>query len=145
MGYYTKYSLKWWLMNGSKIVASCEHEKPNGASFCPTCGKPVSVNIYDLVSQSIEKNSETFYAFDCNGGSRGPHTWYDHEDDMKRFSKFFPDVLFELSGEGENSGDMLSGEGENSGDIWRKYFLDGKMQIVNAKITFDDFDEEKLK
>ena len=37
--------------------------------------------------------------------------WYEHEEEMRQFSKRFPDVVFKLSG-----------EGEESGDIWVKYF-----------------------
>ena len=59
--------------------------------------------------------------------------WYQHEDDMKRFSKLYPHILFELSG-----------EGEESGDIWKKYFLNGKMQTCNVKMEFEPFDESKL-
>lgn len=61
-------------------------------------------------------------------------TWYDHEKDMKEVSKKFPHLLFKLKG-----------EGDNAGDIWCKYFLAGKMQVCKAKITFEDFDKNKLK
>lgn len=59
--------------------------------------------------------------------------WYSHEDDMRAISKEYPGVVF-----------ILSGEGEESGDIWRKYFCEGKMQTAPAKVTFEDFDPEKL-
>lgn len=59
--------------------------------------------------------------------------WYNHEDDMRKFSTHFPSVLFTLIGEGEEPGDM-----------WYKYFRNGKMQVCEAKITFDEFDERKL-
>lgn len=60
--------------------------------------------------------------------------WYNHENDMREISKQFPDVIFQLNG-----------EGEESGDIWVKYFVNGKMQTASAKITFDGFDQKKLK
>lgn len=60
--------------------------------------------------------------------------WYDHDKDMVAVSRDFPDTLFELSG-----------EGEESGDIWKKYFLNGKVQVAKAKIIFEEFDVKKLK
>lgn len=60
--------------------------------------------------------------------------WNNHEEHMLEVSKLYPEHLF-----------MLEGEGEESGDIWRKYFFNGKYQICNAIITFEPFDETKLK
>lgn len=59
--------------------------------------------------------------------------WYTHEENMKEFSLKHPNFVFKLTG-----------EGENSGDIWTKYFKNGKMQICEAKILFDDYEESKL-
>ena len=60
--------------------------------------------------------------------------WYEYEGDMKWLSKEFPTVLF-----------TLKGTGEESGDLWVRYFKGGKVQTCQAKITFDEFDEKKLK
>lgn len=60
--------------------------------------------------------------------------WYEHEADMLAISKRFPKDLFHLYGDGEESGDM-----------WHKYFKNGKMQICKAQITFEPFNEAKLK
>lgn len=60
--------------------------------------------------------------------------WYEHEEEMLSFSKLHPKVIF-----------CLSGEGEESDDQWHKYFKDGKMQTCRAKITFDPYDESKLR
>lgn len=61
-------------------------------------------------------------------------TWYDHSSDCKEVSLMFPEVVIELSG-----------EGEEAGDIWKKYFQDGKMQVCEAVITFAPFDPKLLK
>ena len=59
--------------------------------------------------------------------------WYNHEKDMRAYSKKHPKVLFELSG-----------EGEEAGDLWKEYYLNGKMQRAKAVLTYDTFDIKKL-
>lgn len=63
------------------------------------------------------------------------HKWYDYKDDMKIISLKYPYVLFELSG-----------EGEESGDVWKCYFKNGKYQHCKGEITieYDPYDETKL-
>lgn len=59
--------------------------------------------------------------------------WYEMEFDMKDYSKQHPNTVFEISG-----------GGEESGDLWKAYFKNGKMQMCKAKITYDEYDETKL-
>ncbi len=54
--------------------------------------------------------------------------WYEHEKDMLFASTVFPDWIFELSG-----------EGEESGDIWVKWFWNGKMQGGKAEVVLPQF------
>lgn len=60
--------------------------------------------------------------------------WYDYSNDLKEFSKLYPELIF-----------VLDGEGEESGDIWRSFYKDGKEQMSKPTIIFDEFDETKLK
>lgn len=60
--------------------------------------------------------------------------WYDYKGHMKIISTMFPDVVF-----------TLHGDGEENGDIWQQYFKNGKSQYAKAEITFEKFDEFKLK
>lgn len=60
--------------------------------------------------------------------------WYTHEEDMLKISKLYSEHLF-----------MLTGEGEDHSDIWRQYFFNGKSQLCRSIITFEDFDESKLR
>jgi len=85
----------------------------------------------DLTSEEhivqIEKRSGYDYLFDEQV------KWYDHKEEMKEYSSKYPKVLF-----------ILSGEGEEAGDLWREYYLNGKVQACEAKITYPAFDESKL-
>lgn len=62
-----------------------------------------------------------------------PIKWYEHEENMLKLSRRYPDIVFKLKG-----------IGEEFPDIWIKYFKNGKMQKCIAKIMFDDYDESKL-
>lgn len=60
--------------------------------------------------------------------------WYSYQEDMKTVSKLYPEVVFEITG-----------NGEDDDDFWKAYFKDGKMQMCPGKIFYDPFDETKLK
>jgi nicotinic acid mononucleotide adenylyltransferase len=60
--------------------------------------------------------------------------WYEHDQHMRHVSLANKGTIF-----------ILEGEGEDPGDLWKKYYLDGKCQVAKASITFDEFDESKLK
>lgn len=92
------------------------------------------INIHTKVQDYINENEDLEYALgDDFGESSDSCKWYEHENDMRKISKAFPDILF-----------LLEGEGEDSGDMWKEYYLDGKMQRCQAKLTFEEFDKEKL-
>ena len=63
-----------------------------------------------------------------------PCKWYNFAGEMKKLSKKHPKVLFEITG-----------EGEEALDLWRAYFKGGKMQICEAIVTYDSFDEAQMK
>lgn len=60
--------------------------------------------------------------------------WYSFEGDMQEYSKKYPDLIFKVEG-----------LGEEPLDYWIAYFKNGKMQMCPAQITFDEYDESKLK
>lgn len=60
--------------------------------------------------------------------------WYNWMNDMTELSKKYPNHLFQLDG-----------QGEESGDIWRAFFKGGKSQVSKARIVFDKFNEAALK
>lgn len=85
----------------------------------------------DKLVEDLE--SVTGYSWDSSLEHYGIK-WYDALDHMKTISTMYPDVLF-----------TLDGEGEESGDIWTAYFKNGKMQYEKAVIQTMPFDESKLK
>jgi hypothetical protein len=87
-----------------------------------------------ILEQVEGKFEDLEWAVDMSGDTNDSVKWYDHEEDMKELSKIYPEVVFKLKG-----------EGEEGGDIWVKYFKNGQMQDCPAKISFDEFDENKLK
>lgn len=74
------------------------------------------------------------YALDEFGDTAENCKWYEYKEDLTKFSKKYPDVLFELEGKGEENDDM-----------WILYVKDGKFQKEMAKIVFEAFDSKKLK
>jgi NAD+--asparagine ADP-ribosyltransferase len=135
MGYYTRYNLS---IDYSQLSKESEEKKEFEIKEIQQS------NITDELKTKLISNIEESYELKkitkndvINLLSFSPFKeqcrWYDHEFDMRRVSKHYKDVLF-----------TLKGEGEESEDLWVKYFLNGKMQTVVARITFDDFDPSKL-
>jgi hypothetical protein len=81
---------------------------------------------------SVLKNECEYanFALYDNGVCRESAKWYEHEADMAKFSKQYPDTLF-----------MLSGEGDDSDDLWRMYCKNGKTQKCRAVISYEPMDE----
>ncbi len=95
-----------------------------------------TLSLSDREEEIFKRIDEEYYTHFLEGsGQSWEIKWYEHEGDFKKVSKEFPHILF-----------TLDGEGEESGDVWRKYFMGGKMQDANTKltITHDDFDKDKL-
>ena len=88
----------------------------------------------DVIEQLREQCDEAQYALETDGSSCESAKWYDCNDDLRSFSTQYPSYLF-----------LLYEEGEESGDICKKFFRNGKMQECKAIITFEDFNETKLK
>jgi len=109
MGYYTRYSLK--VLKSPTQHADNEEE----------------------VIADLRKDEYVEACINEAGDCQDERKWYDHDDTMKVFSKNYPNLIFELEGEGEESGDM-----------WKKYYKDGKSQTCQAVITFEEFNPLKL-
>ena len=116
MGYYTEYALE--ITDGSKAIT-----EP-----CESCKGTGTVKV-DLITKLCDQYDDLDYVI--RGGEASK--WYDHEVDMKKISEQYPNLVF-----------RLSGEGEEAGDVWVKYFKGGKMQVERAEIKLPGFDPSKL-
>lgn len=82
----------------------------------------------DEIIEDFRKTSEDAkYGLDESGDSNDGIKWYEHDNDMTKLSKKYPNHIFKLEGDGEENGDQ-----------WKKYYKNGECQVCNAKITFDD-------
>ena len=61
-------------------------------------------------------------------------TWEHHVGYMARLSRYWPDVVFILEGEGEDS----------CSDVWRDYYRAGQQQTVFEEVIWAPFDPDKL-
>ena len=121
MGYDTRYSLD---ISQTDVLKEIKGLDANG--------KPASI----FVREMLDYNSIKKEICELSGYSYcwiEACKWYDHETDMRKFSKKYKDVVF-----------TLSGEGEESGDLWIKYFKNGKMQVSKARIEYDSYNESLL-
>lgn len=105
MGYYTNYSLTY-----NFKYASDEAEFDNK-------------KFHDMLTDI------TGYEFDFYDGTFNLNAkWYEWEADMTAISKTFPNMVF-----------YLSGEGEEKDDIWEARIHNGKIDIAYAQVTMPDF------
>jgi len=111
MGYYTCFSLE--VMNADN---SALHPESTA-----------------IIAKLRDANENANYALNEDGTTEMDAKWYDYTDELREFSKLYPDALL-----------VLYGDGENSDDFWYSYFRNGQMQCTPGRIEFDEFDEKKL-
>ena len=126
MGYETCYNL---------TVAQLRSQNPDGQ---PLFFAPQLVTVPPDVEQAVvaqlrEENDEAAYAFDGSGSSLGHVRWYDAKSDLILFSQKYPDYVF-----------VLGGEGDETGDLWLMYIYNGQVQECPATITYRPFDPMEI-
>lgn len=111
MGYYTCYTL-----DVKTTDNSAEHSKK-----------------FYIIEALRKENENASCALDEEGLTQSDAKWYDSNEELKEFSKKFPDALL-----------VLDGDGENSDDFWIAYFLNGKTQTCLGRMEYGEFDSAKL-
>ena len=96
------------------------------------------VSSKDLLPEKYQQQLEEIssYEFDNHGNELllQDVKWYNHDAHMVALSLLYPNVLF-----------SVEGEGEDPGDLWKAYYKNGKSQTCKAIITFEPYDEGKMK
>jgi len=126
MGYYTDFSMEIYDSDGQCVIGTIHSER----------------DIHDIVMypeqhrtdvvealRYIKEHSDEYYGL--LGEERC--TWYDHQDEMKKVSNNYPDLVF-----------ILHGEGEEQGDIWTAYFCNGKCEKILPELKWPHFDMIKF-
>lgn len=123
MGYYTRFDIK---------IYELIYNKDNiPYKFREVLGGDLGL-IQDFFYEEI---SGTYSLEDMMNGGES-YKWYNQESNMRTVSKKFPDFMF-----------IIKGEGEDSGDIWKTYWVNGECQHETAKIVkivFEPFDPSKF-
>jgi hypothetical protein len=124
MGYYTNYTLS--ILNHdelepdidlkvAKALANLDYFK----DYDEERQKKFLASIEDNYRKGRDPIAEVV-SFDS-------HKWYEHEEDMKEIAAQFPQCIFELEG-----------EGEESGDLWKEWYCGNKFKQSFAEITYDE-------
>lgn len=90
------------------------------------------------IEKLIEENEDISWVLGEGIGHWGEddRSWETKKKDMKELTTQFPQLLFIIEYSPDEDGDM---------GLTREYWVDGKVQIEQAKIVIDDFDINKLK
>lgn len=119
MGYYTEYTLSFYIMQDNDNSSFIKIDDTNKLSINGLEDEIKKMNVFEFG--------------DIQNGYYANTKWYLHEEDMTILSRKFPQILFHLHGEGDDREDM-----------WDKYFYNGMTQECRAIITYDKFDYNKL-
>lgn len=141
MGYYTCYILSVHDYGGSKIsdgeIAAKILELYNGPvkpdreeRFYPFCRGRMITAPSSIECRVLSDNQDGL-----NLDPEDHFKWYDADRDMLELSKIFPDIIF-----------RLRGQGDDSDDKWETYYNDGRLHTYNItgkkKAKFDIADLE---
>ena len=74
----------------------------------------------------------TDYCFDEHGNRYHQNCkWYDNVENMTELSKFYPNNLF-----------TVDGDGEENGDVWRRVYHNGRQEDIQVETIYADSDLE---
>lgn len=127
MGYYTWFEMSVRENKGNYKVDDIVQYMKKEFDECGVKFYPFECAIESLDG---DDSDASYFGLICDQSSK----WYDCDEDMLEMSKAFPEIVF-----------CLHGEGEAPEDLWDRYYKNGKMQNCKAVITYEEYDESKLK
>ena len=110
MAYYTYYSLE-----VQKVKNITDY---NNLVDTLRANELLDGDVFDVCAYHHDEQTAYFNAY-------GRCKWYNHSFDMVNISRQFPDMVFKLCGDGEESEDM-----------WHEYFHNGTTEECHAQIIF---------
>lgn len=110
MGYYTCYNLTIHNQTEARKKTISKWARENIGFF--SWIKPKDEGVDSNIEQDLRYDS---------------YKWYTHSYDMLELSKRFPDVFFELEG-----------DGEDAGDFWKEYYYNGESQFAQGEIVYPE-------
>jgi hypothetical protein len=125
VGYYTQHDLSVVCDPNAELGVDNPYTVEQMLEWCETNGYDEGSYLHEAITAMGEG---------CQVDE--PSKWYDHEKDMRALSSAFPDVLF-----------CLSGDGEEHDDFWKEYYMNGRMQRCSAEVQviYPEFDPSLLK
>lgn len=124
MGYYSTFEITVEKVDPETFTPTwpvAKHKMPDNSEVPPGLVDEMHGICEDLEFDRID----TFYGY---------AKWYDWEDDLKKLSERYPDFMF-----------TVNGDGEDSPDYWICWIVNGKSQYEQKELTHEPFDPAKLK
>lgn len=122
MGYYTKFYLKAIDLKPSPDRPVFDEDFFNSLELC-----------------GFSADDKPWVDYGCLDGRLAlgdgeSYKWYEHDDEMKKVSEKYRDIVF-----------ILDGDGEESGDIWRAFYLNGHVHKWCLEIKLPEWSEGILR
>lgn len=110
-------------------------------SFCGKCGtegriKDLPVDFIEVIGKFRKESDDAYVFIDNNGKTNESGSGYTIMEDLKEFSKKYPNIVFQL--------DVTWDSG--FGDPPSRYFYEnGKVQDCKVEMVFEDYNNSKMK